>query len=307
MSDSNATINIDNIPQTGSPDTLTVTDHTQIQFGDFFDGGLANDTIIVGTVGPGINISLFIPPTVTTGFHSYEALKLQNNAGSTAVAFSADQFGAGLISTSLAVTGTNGSVQLIGIGNASNFSAAAWTFSNWEATDFVGISGTAGADTLTGSIKNDLLVGNADSDILSGLLGSDNLDGGAGADTLTGGLGKDLLKGGTEADIFDFNLKTESVKGANRDVIIDFSGFLGGELDHIDLFGIDAKKGVAGNQAFKFIGAQKFHHKLGELQIKYDAASHTGIVSGDINGDGKADFQIEVHSLTALVKADFIL
>jgi len=35
------------------------------------------------------------------------------------------------------------------------------------------------------------------------------------------------------------------------------------------------------------------------------------IVEGDVNGDGRADFQIEVHNLTAdlngLAKADFIL
>jgi Ca2+-binding RTX toxin-like protein len=307
MSDNDATANTESITQTNNPDTLTITDQTQIQPGDFFDGLLGNDTIVVGAIGPGINqVILFIPPTPTTGFHNYEAVKIQNNSGTTAVVFASTQFGAGLISTSLAVTGTNGGVQFIAIGAASNFSAAAWTFTNWEATDIVAIQGTIGADTVTGSIMNDLINGNDGVDILAGLLGADQLDGGAGTDTLRGGLGKDGLKGGTEADIFDFNVKTESVTGVNRDVIIDFSGF-GGELDHIDLAGIDAKKGVAGNQAFKFIGAQKFHHKVGELQVKYDANTDIAIVSGDINGNGKADFQIEVHSLAALVKADFFL
>jgi hypothetical protein len=31
------------------------------------------------------------------------------------------------------------------------------------------------------------------------------------------------------------------------------------------------------------------------------------IVEGDINGDGRADFQIEVHNVTKLFKADFDL
>ena len=79
------------------------------------------------------------------------------------------------------------------------------------------------------------------------------------------------------------------------------------EGDDIDLAGIDAKAGVAGNQAFKFIGAAKFHHKAGELQVKYNDATDIAIVSGDVNGDGKADFQIEVHSATALQATDFIL
>jgi len=49
------------------------------------------------------------------------------------------------------------------------------------------------------------------------------------------------------------------------------------------------------------------HHKVGELQVKYNAVTDIAIVSGDIDGNGKADFQIEVHSAAALAKADFIL
>jgi hypothetical protein len=37
------------------------------------------------------------------------------------------------------------------------------------------------------------------------------------------------------------------------------------------------------------------------------APNQIAIVQGDIDGNGKADYQIEVHSLAALVKADFIL
>jgi hypothetical protein len=98
------------------------------------------------------------------------------------------------------------------------------------------------------------------------------------------------------------------LKGAGRDVIFDFDGTrdVGDDLDLIDLSGIDAKKGH-GNQAFHFIGAQKFHHKAGELQVKYNSVTDIAIVSGDIDGNGKADFQIEVHSAAALAKADFIL
>jgi len=115
------------------------------------------------------------------------------------------------------------------------------------------------------------------------------------------------MTGALGADIFDFNSTLETKKGiANRDIIMDFSGILGGDLDKIDLSGIDAKKGGLDN-AFKFIGAQGFHQRAGELQVKYNATSHIATVSGDIDGNGKADFQIEVHSLTALQKLDFIL
>ena len=89
-------------------------------------------------------------------------------------------------------------------------------------------------------------------------------------------------------------------KGANRDVITDFvSG-----LDHIDLTGIDAKTGN-GNQAFKWIGKQGFHHHKGELHY----VKHGGnvIVQGDVNGNGKADFEILVQHHTSLAAHDFLL
>jgi hypothetical protein len=76
------------------------------------------------------------------------------------------------------------------------------------------------------------------------------------------------------------------------------------ELDHIDLSDIDAKKG-AGNQAFKFIGAKAFTHHKGELH--YIKKAGYLLVEGDMDGNGKADFQIEVHGVTKLGALDFNL
>jgi serralysin len=123
------------------------------------------------------------------------------------------------------------------------------------------------------------------------------------ANMLTGLFGKDVMAGGASNDSFDFNISSETVKGASRDVITDFSGF-GVEFDAIDLSDIDAKP-VDGDQAFKFIGDSKFHHKVGELRVVDKGAFF--LVAGDIDGNGNADFQIEVHSAMALVKDDFIL
>ena len=291
MTDSLATTGTDTIVQTGGTDTLTVTNSNQMQGAtDFFDGGDNIDTIVVGAVGVGTDIVMGLMTDPTHGFHNYEAITFKNTSGTTNAVLAAFQFGTGLISDSLVVTGVNGSIQHLVVANASTFSAASWTFQNWDSVsdqDAIAIIGTAGADVLTGSIKTDAISGDA------------------GADTLRGGLGRDSLTGGADDDTFDFNLKSESPRGANRDVIVDFSG-VAGDLDQIDLAGIDAKKGGADN-VFKYIGAQKFHHRPGELQVKYNATTDIAIVSGDINGDGKADFQIEVHSLDPLVKADFIL
>ena len=164
-----------------------------------------------------------------------------------------------------------------------------YKFSGYSATppSFVDLSG---ADTLNGSPFADVLGGST------------------GADTLVGGKGRDLLSGGADKDIFDFNSKLDSKTGAAHDIIGDFSGNVtGGDLDQIDVHSIDANSHKHGNQNFKFIGAQHFHHKAGELQVKYDAVNGIAMVRGDIDGNGKADFQIEVDSAAALVQADFIL
>jgi Ca2+-binding RTX toxin-like protein len=136
---------------------------------------------------------------------------------------------------------------------------------------------------------------------------NDTLTGSSGDDTLNGYGGKDAFTGGGGKDIFVFRKASDSAKGVKHDTILDFSGSgdLSGQHDQIDLSAIDAKPGH-GNQAFKFIGAENFHHHKGELHV-LDKGSGVFFVEGDIDGNGKADFQIEVHSAFAPVVGDFIL
>ena len=153
--------------------------------------------------------------------------------------------------------------------------------------------GTAGNDTIAGKFGVDLL---------RGLAGSDTLQGLGGDDTLIGGMAQDFLTGGAGSDTFDFNFINETGKSAaTRDVITDFAR----GLDHVDLKTIDANTHKSGNQVFHFIGQQGFHHQEGELRYKVTAS---GVVAqGDVNGDGHADFSIQLDGLTALSKGDFIL
>lgn len=165
------------------------------------------------------------------------------------------------------------------------------------------LNGTSGNDIFdpTNSAPGQLLPSQLD-DTIFGFAGADTIEARGGNDRLIGGTGKDSLTGDAGADRFDFNKAKESVRGAQRDVITDFNAV---DDDVIDLGGIDAKSGVAGNQHFKFINAHKFHHVKGELH--FVAKIGFVVVEGDTNGDGRADFQIQVDNVTSLVKGDFLL
>jgi Ca2+-binding RTX toxin-like protein len=187
------------------------------------------------------------------------------------------------------------------------------------------IIGTAGAEILAGFEGNDVLIGGNSGDSLLGgngnntasyqtaqtgltaslaspgtnnneaagdqyfsihnLIGTwfaDILEGNGGANRLSGGLGRDILTGNADRDLFDFNSISESKPGsANRDQISDFRR----GTDDIDLKGIDAKTGVSGDNAFKFIGRDAFNDVKGELRYKDNGSTCT--VQGDVTAMGK--------------------
>ncbi|MFP5077703.1 M10 family metallopeptidase C-terminal domain-containing protein [Rhizobium sp. YIM 134829] len=176
-------------------------------------------------------------------------------------------------------------------------------------------SSDAGGDTygsienLLGSRFNDRLSGNAFANTLSGV-GGDDLSGGKGKDSLLGGAGKDKLDGGqgiddltggSGADIFLFDDGETGSRNSSADTIFDFSQR---QRDRIDISDIDANTKAKGDQAFDFIGSDKFDKHAGELRF-VQSKSDT-YISGDVNGDGKADFMI--HLATALsLKAGYFL
>jgi uncharacterized delta-60 repeat protein len=160
------------------------------------------------------------------------------------------------------------------------------------------IVGNTSDNIIDGGDGNDLLRGDAGNDSLTGGLGNDTLGGGLGNDTLAGGDGNDFLYGSVGQDTFDFNLITESLVGASRDTIIDFSAI---QLDKIDLAGIDANTNLANDQAFSFIGSGVFTGVAGQLNFI------GGILSGDVNGDSVADFEIALTGVASLAASDFIL
>ena len=183
-------------------------------------------------------------------------------------------------------------------------SASHTLFGNVENLILTGL----GAINGTGNALANTITGNAAKNTLTGLAGNDAISGGSGNDLIIGGTGRDFLTGGSGNDVFDFNLLSESGKTATtRDVIKDFAV----KFDDINLATIDASTKSAGNQAFKFISTQNFHKIAGELRFSQSNASGTAndktIISGDTNGDGLADFTIELTGLKALTVGDFVL
>jgi Ca2+-binding RTX toxin-like protein len=159
-----------------------------------------------------------------------------------------------------------------------------------------------------GTSARDIISGNIGTDILRGHSGNDVIRGFGGDDVLVGGLGKDVLFGGAGHDTFDFNrISDSSSQSAGRDYIGDFKH----NVDEINVRTIDASSLITGNQAFHFIGASSFHNVAGELRFqKYDRSGTDGdrtIVSGDVNGDGRADFEITLKGLVNMTTNDFVL
>lgn len=156
-----------------------------------------------------------------------------------------------------------------------------------------------GADIAYGMSGNDSISGGGGRDNLFGGTGNDTLKGDMGFDTLTGGMGRDTLYGGMGGDRFVFNSIYESKPGASqRDTIVDFRQY---ERDKIDLSAIDANGNAQGHGNFTFIGSHAFSGTRGELHYV------GGILSGDVNGDAKADFEISVANSGKFTSYDFIL
>jgi len=158
------------------------------------------------------------------------------------------------------------------------------------------IRGTAFADRIDGRAGSDAIAGGAGNDVLVGGTGRDRISGGPGVDRLYGGPGADVLTGGPGADLFVFSRPSDAGRGRSRDRITDFEP----GRDRIDLRGIDARPDLDGDQPFAFIGGSALR---GPGTLRAGA----GIVAGDIDGDGRSDFQIAVAGGHVLTADDFLL
>jgi Ca2+-binding RTX toxin-like protein len=177
------------------------------------------------------------------------------------------------------------------------------------------IQGGDGEDQLIGGVGNDQLFGGNDNDRLWGEDDNDELFGGDGNDYLDGGAGQDELTGGLGADTFAFGM--ESVPPpviephstvANPDYIKDFNRIEG---DKIDLESISFYNNVLLlNSVLHLIGDSAFSGSEGELRYEIHDVKpgyHYTSILGDMDGDGQADFQINVAGKIDFIASDFVL
>jgi Ca2+-binding RTX toxin-like protein len=181
------------------------------------------------------------------------------------------------------------------------------------------ISGGAGDDRMRGDGGDDLVQGDEGDDLVRGGAGADSVYGGEGDDTLTGdaagdrlfgddgddvltgGAGRDTLYGGADADSFAFRFATDSAVGSTlRDLIVGFET----GLDLIDLRQIDANIVLTANQAFAWIGTAAFGSIAGQLRVITGASS---VLQADVNGDGVADFELQLNGIATVSVNDILL
>ena len=159
-----------------------------------------------------------------------------------------------------------------------------------------------------GNSAPEVLVGNPGANILSGGWGEDRIVGKGGDDVIIGGPRPDELVGDGGRVTFVYSDITDSRAGpAARDFI---NGFTHG-IDRIDLSLIDANSRTTDiNEAFTFIGNRPFSGTWSTSAGELNYASYGGnwnIVSADVDGDGRADFQIFVNLTHWMTGTDFIL
>jgi len=147
----------------------------------------------------------------------------------------------------------------------------------------ISLGGESFVTDLEDGPKAKLVCESAIENVIGGRAG-DTIYGNDFGNVIIGGLGGDDIWGNEGADTFVYrNVRQSTV--ANHDTIEDFQT----GLDFINLSRVDADSTKHGRQHFDFIGHKNFSHDAGELRL-----TASGHLLGDTDGDGHADFRIDV-------------
>jgi Ca2+-binding RTX toxin-like protein len=122
------------------------------------------------------------------------------------------------------------------------------------------LNGVAGDDTLDGGNGDDTLYGSYDQDSLIGGAGNDVLDGGWGNDTLVGGDGEDRMVGGLGNDVYfvndlnDVTVELNGTDGGIDTVYVSVANFDGAKLANIENIVLVNGGSISGSNAAPVIG-----------------------------------------------------
>ena len=184
--------------------------------------------------------------------------------------------------------------------------------------------GTAGNDTLTGTLDADHIAGLGGNDTLSGDNGDDTLDGGAGDDTLSGDSGDDILDGGAGNDTASYANASFSVRvnlnltGAQNtghlgnDTLVSIENVIGSSSGD-NLTGLAASASVLnGGDGSDLLtggaGDDTFLGGAGSDRVNYSAASSGVTVDLSVStaqntGQGNDTF-VSIEEITGSAHAD---
>lgn len=192
-----------------------------------------------------------------TSYHDYSKDVLSGisditfSTATTAI-FSPLQFDGIQISQNVNITGDNGPDTLIiqwplpSVQTVDTFSAAGWTFSNFD----------SGVVLFDGTDDNEDIIGSSQNDSISGGGGADTLQGGAGIDTLNGGSGNDIYYLSDVHQLpgfplrFAFDSVIEDVNGGNDAVVVQKAGIVASYALPVNI----ENGGVRGTDPFALYG-----------------------------------------------------
>lgn len=180
-------------------------------------------------------------------------------------------------------------------------------------------AGGSGSDTYDATTTSADLTVDLDAGVASSsetgedtLTGIENVNCGSGNDTIVANDEVNTFTGGEGADTFVFgSVAAIGMGSGSRDKILDFAVGDRIDLDKISDDFVDDLQDAFGDHVirrFVLIGAQETFSQAGQMKVRYEDTNdgQVTILSGNINGDADAEFELELMGHIEFRDDDFI-